>query len=53
MRMLIAVMAVLAAGAVVLVLRSQSGTSRLTASQRDCGTARALIEVGQTVPGTC
>jgi len=53
MRKLIAVMAVLAAGAVVLVLRSQSGTSRLTASQRDCGPARALIEVGQTVPGTC
>jgi thiol-disulfide isomerase/thioredoxin len=53
MRKLIAVMAILAAGAVALVLRSQSGTSRLTASQRDCGTARALIEVGQTVPGTC
>ena len=53
MRKLIAVMAILAAGAVVLVLRSQSGTSRLTASQRDCGTARALIAVGRTVPGTC
>ena len=53
MRKLIAVMAILAAGAVALVLRSQSGTSRLTASQRDCGTARALIAVGRTVPGTC
>jgi len=53
-RKLIAVVAVLAAaGAVVLVLRSQGRTSRLTASERDCGTARALISVGQTVPGTC
>jgi thiol-disulfide isomerase/thioredoxin len=54
MRKLITVVAILAAAAaVVFVLRSQSGTSRLTASQRDCGTARALIGVGQTVPGAC
>jgi len=54
MRKLIAVVAILAAaGAVVLVLRSQGHTSRLTASERDCGTARAPISVGQTVPGTC
>ena len=53
MRKLLAVMAVLAAGAVVLVLRAQGETPRLSASQRDCGTARSLIEVGHTVPGTC
>jgi thiol-disulfide isomerase/thioredoxin len=53
MRKLLAVMGILVAGAVVLVLRSQGGTSRLTASQRDCGPARALIAVGQTVPGGC
>ena len=53
MRKLLAVMAVLAAGAVVLVLRAQGETPRLGASQRDCGTARSLIEVGHTVPGTC
>ena len=53
MRKLLAVMAVLAAGAVVLVLRAQGETPRLGASQRDCGTARSLIEVGQMVPGTC
>src|SRR5206468_11533749 len=47
MRKLIAVVAILAAaGAVVLVLRSQGHTSRLTASERDCGTARAPISVG-------
>jgi len=53
MRKLLAVMAVLAAGAVVLVLRAQGETPRLAAPQRDCGTARSLIEVGHTVPGTC
>ena len=46
-------MAILVAGAVVLVVRSQGDTPRLRASERDCGTARALIEVGQTVPGAC
>jgi thiol-disulfide isomerase/thioredoxin len=53
MRKLLAVIAVLAAGAAVLVLRSQSDSPRLTASARDCGPARSLIEVGHTVPGTC
>ena len=53
MRKLITVMAILLAGTVVLVLCSQRETPRLTASERDCGTARALIDVGQTIPGTC
>jgi thiol-disulfide isomerase/thioredoxin len=53
MRKLFPVMALLAAGAVVLVLRSQTDSPRLTASARDCGTARSIIEVGHTVPGTC
>jgi thiol-disulfide isomerase/thioredoxin len=50
---LLAVVAVVAAGAVVLVLRSHGATPGLPASARDCGTERSLIAVGQTIPGAC
>jgi thiol-disulfide isomerase/thioredoxin len=47
------VIAVLAAGALAIVLRPQSSSPRLTAASRDCGPAKSIIEVGHTVPGTC
>lgn len=48
-----AVLAIVAAGAVALVVRAQGGPTRLPAAARNCGAARALIDVGQMVPGTC
>jgi len=52
-RKLLAAMTIVAAGAVALVVRSQSGPRGLTPAARECGTARSLIDIGQMVPGTC
>ena len=44
---------VLAAGAGVLILRSQSAKPALPPAARGCGEARSLVAVGSELPGGC